>query len=153
MHPDRATDVYVADTVGEMGLFYRLANIVLMGGTLVPIGGHNLIEPAKLGAAILHGPHVHSATEIYAAIDQARGALMVKDSHRARQPASRANPALTRDMARGSRRRAGAGRRRRPYDGRSSPSSCRRSSGRGADARPPSGGRRRLLPARICSAP
>ena len=71
---------HVADTVGEVGLFYRLANIVLMGGTLVPIGGHNPIEPAKLGAAILHGPHVHSATEIYAAIDQARGALMVKDS-------------------------------------------------------------------------
>ena len=44
------------------------------------IGGHNPIEPAKLGAAILHGPHVHNATEIYAALDQARGALMVKDS-------------------------------------------------------------------------
>jgi len=102
MHPDRATDVYVADTVGEMGLFYRLANIVLMGGTLVPIGGHNPIEPAKLGAAILHGPHVHSATEIYAAIDQARGALMVKDSATLARAVSQllANPALTRDMAR-----------------------------------------------------
>lgn len=102
MHPDRATDVYVADTVGEMGLFYRLANIVLMGGTLVPIGGHNPIEPAKLGAAILHGPHVNSATEIYAAIDQARGALMVKDSATLARAVSQllANPALTRDMAR-----------------------------------------------------
>ena len=60
IHPDRATDVYVADTVGEMGLFYRLSPIVLMGGSLVPIGGQNPIEPAKLGAAILHGPHVHN---------------------------------------------------------------------------------------------
>jgi 3-deoxy-D-manno-octulosonic-acid transferase len=102
MHPDRATDVYVADTVGEMGLFYRLANIVLMGGTLVPIGGHNPIEPAKLGAAILHGPHVHSAAEIYAAIDQARGALMVKDSAALARAVNQllGNPALTRDMAR-----------------------------------------------------
>jgi 3-deoxy-D-manno-octulosonic-acid transferase len=102
MHPDRATDVYVADTVGEMGLFYRLANIVLMGGTLAPVGGHNPIEPAKLGAAILHGPHVHNATEIYAAVDEARGALMVKDSAGLARAVSRllSDPALTRDMAR-----------------------------------------------------
>src|SRR3712207_8957298 len=52
MHPDRATDVYVIDTVGEMGLFYRLSPVVLMGGTLVPIGGQKPIEPAKLGAAL-----------------------------------------------------------------------------------------------------
>jgi 3-deoxy-D-manno-octulosonic-acid transferase len=102
MHPDRATDVYVADTVGEMGLFYRLANIVLMGGTLAPVGGHNPIEPAKLGAAILHGPHVHNATEIYGAVDEARGALMVKDSAGLARAVSRllSDPALTRDMAR-----------------------------------------------------
>ncbi|MCB5175430.1 3-deoxy-D-manno-octulosonic acid transferase [Microvirga lenta] len=102
IHPDRATDIYVVDTVGEMGLFYRLSPIVLMGGTLVPIGGHNPIEPAKLGAAILHGPHVHSAAEIYAALDEARGALTVKDSAALARAASQllANPALTRDMAR-----------------------------------------------------
>jgi 3-deoxy-D-manno-octulosonic-acid transferase len=102
IHPDRATDIYVTDTVGEMGLFYRLTAIVLMGGTLVPIGGHNPIEPAKLGAAILHGPHVHTATEIYAAIDQARGALMVRDSATLARAVSEllSNAALTRDMAR-----------------------------------------------------
>ncbi|MBF9231753.1 3-deoxy-D-manno-octulosonic acid transferase [Microvirga sp. BT350] len=102
IHPDRATDVYVADTVGEMGLFFRLSPIVLMGGTLAPIGGHNPIEPAKLGAAILHGPHVHSATEIYEAIGKARGALMVKDSASLARAVSEllGNAALTRDMAR-----------------------------------------------------
>jgi 3-deoxy-D-manno-octulosonic-acid transferase len=85
-----------------MGLFYRLSPIVLMGGTLVPIGGHNPIEPAKLGAAILHGPHVHSATEIYAALDEARGALMVKDSATLARAVSEllGNTALNRDMAR-----------------------------------------------------
>jgi 3-deoxy-D-manno-octulosonic-acid transferase len=102
IHPDRATDVYVVDTVGEMGLFYRLSPIVLMGGTLVPIGGHNPIEPAKLGAAILHGPHVHTATEIYEALDRSRGAVMVKDSATLARGVNELlnNPALTRDMAR-----------------------------------------------------
>lgn len=102
IHPDRATDVYVADTVGEMGLFFRLSPIVLMGGTLAEIGGHNPIEPAKLGAAILHGPHIHSAREIYEALDEARGALMVKDSSSLARAASEllSNAALTRDMAR-----------------------------------------------------
>ena len=102
IHPDRATDIYVVDTVGEMGLFYRLSPIVLMGGTLVPIGGHNPIEPAKLGAAILHGPHVHTATEIYEALDRSRGAVMVKDSATLARAVNEllSNAALTRDMAR-----------------------------------------------------
>jgi 3-deoxy-D-manno-octulosonic-acid transferase len=100
--PDRATDVYVADTMGEMGLFYRLCPIVLMGGTLVPVGGHNPIEPAKLGGAILHGPHVHNAREIYAAIDDARGALMVHDSHGLTRAlnALLGDASLSREMAR-----------------------------------------------------
>jgi len=102
MQPERGTDVYVADTVGEMGLFYRLSPVVLMGGTLVPIGGHNPIEPAKLGSAILHGPYVHTAAEIYAAIDEARGALMVQDSATLARAVSEllTDTALTRDMAR-----------------------------------------------------
>ncbi|KLK91593.1 3-deoxy-D-manno-octulosonic acid transferase [Microvirga vignae] len=102
IHPDRATDVYVADTVGEMGLFYRLSPIVVMGGSLVAHGGQNPIEPAKLGAAILHGPHVHNFEDVYNAIDLARGALMVKDSTALARAVSEllTNTALTRDMAR-----------------------------------------------------
>lgn len=102
MPPDRATDVYVVDTIGEMGLFYRLSPVVLMGGTLVPIGGHNPIEPAKLGAAILHGPHIHNAAEIYAAIDKAHGALPVNNSAGLARAVSEllSNAALTRSMAR-----------------------------------------------------
>lgn len=102
IHPDRATDIYVADTVGEMGLFYRLSPIVVMGGSLVAHGGQNPIEPAKLGAAILHGPHVHNFDDVYAAIDEGRGALMVKDSTALARAVSEllSNPALARDMAR-----------------------------------------------------
>src|SRR3954453_21924794 len=80
--PDRGTDVYVADTIGELGLIYRLAPIVFMGGSLVRHGGQNPIEAAKLGAAILHGPHVWNFNEIYAVLDDARGAEEVLDVNR-----------------------------------------------------------------------
>ena len=65
--PVRAeTDILLADTMGELGLFYRLAPVVLVGGSLIRHGGQNLIEPARLGCAILHGPHMHNFAEIVA---------------------------------------------------------------------------------------
>ena len=76
------TEIYVADTMGELGLLYRLAPVVFVGGSLVRHGGQNPIEPAKLGAAILHGPHVWNFAEIYEALDQARGAEPVGDADR-----------------------------------------------------------------------
>lgn len=77
--PGPDTGIYVADTVGELGLIYRLAPIVFVGGSLASHGGQNPIEPIKLGAAILHGPHVWNFAEIYAALDKARGAQPVAD--------------------------------------------------------------------------
>ncbi|MBX9648605.1 MAG: 3-deoxy-D-manno-octulosonic acid transferase [Xanthobacteraceae bacterium] len=72
--PTAATDIYVADTMGEMGLFYRLAPIVFMGGSLVAHGGQNPIEAVKLGASVVHGPHVFNFTDVYEALDAAGGA-------------------------------------------------------------------------------
>jgi 3-deoxy-D-manno-octulosonic-acid transferase len=80
--PGAATDVYVADTMGELGVIYRLAPVVFIGGSLVRHGGQNPIEAAKLGAAILHGPHVFNFTEIYEALDRAHGAEPVADAGR-----------------------------------------------------------------------
>ena len=80
--PDAATDVYVCDTVGELGVIYRLAPIVFMGGSLIAHGGQNPIEAIKLGAAILHGPFISNFAEIYAALDGARGADLVGDTER-----------------------------------------------------------------------
>ncbi|TMJ34940.1 MAG: 3-deoxy-D-manno-octulosonic acid transferase [Alphaproteobacteria bacterium] len=77
--PDADTDIYIADTMGELGLIYRVAPIVFVGGSLASHGGQNPIEPIKLGAAILHGPHVWNFAEIYAALDQAHGAEQVTD--------------------------------------------------------------------------
>jgi 3-deoxy-D-manno-octulosonic-acid transferase len=55
--PDADTEIYVADTLGELGVWYRLVDIAFMGGTLVTKGGQNPLEPAKLDCAILYGPH------------------------------------------------------------------------------------------------
>lgn len=78
--PRRDTEIYVADTLGELGLIYRIAPIVFIGGSLVGHGGQNPIEAAKLGAAIVHGPHVWNFAEIYSALDAAGGAEMVADT-------------------------------------------------------------------------
>lgn len=72
--PTAATDVYVADTMGELGLFYRLSPIVFMGGSLIRHGGQNPIEAIKLGAAIVHGPHVFNFSDVYEALDGSGGA-------------------------------------------------------------------------------
>jgi len=72
--PTATTDIYVADTMGEMGLFYRLSPIVFMGGSLIQHGGQNPIEAVKLGASIVHGPHVFNFSDVYEALDQAGGA-------------------------------------------------------------------------------
>jgi 3-deoxy-D-manno-octulosonic-acid transferase len=54
-------DVYVADTVGDLGLWYRLANLAVVGGSLAPgVGGHNPLEPARLGCPFVTGPHVEN---------------------------------------------------------------------------------------------
>jgi 3-deoxy-D-manno-octulosonic-acid transferase len=60
-----------------MGLVYRLAPVVFMGGSLVRHGGQNPIEPAKLATAILHGPHVANFADVYAALHAAGGAEAV----------------------------------------------------------------------------
>jgi 3-deoxy-D-manno-octulosonic-acid transferase len=77
--PKPETDVFVADTLGELGLIYRLAPIVFMGGSLVSRGGQNPIEAIRLGAAIVHGPHVWNFAEIYESLDAAHGAALVAD--------------------------------------------------------------------------
>ncbi len=77
--PDQRTDIYIADTIGELGAIYRLAPIVFMGGSLIEHGGQNPIEAVKLGAAVMHGPHVWNFAEIYAALDAAHGAIEIRD--------------------------------------------------------------------------
>ncbi len=59
-----ATDIYVADTLGELGLFYRLTEIAFLGKSLIPFGGQNPLEALRLGTAVLHGPHMTNFDKI-----------------------------------------------------------------------------------------
>ncbi len=74
------TQFYVADTLGELGLFYRLCEIVFMGGSLVRHGGQNPLEPARLSCAIATGPHTHNFSDIYAQMQQAQAGVRVKNA-------------------------------------------------------------------------
>ncbi len=78
--PAVGTQVYLADTMGEMGVFLRLAPVVLVGGSLVPHGGHNPIEAAQLGSAILYGPHMTNFHDIAGELEAAGGAVRVADA-------------------------------------------------------------------------
>jgi 3-deoxy-D-manno-octulosonic-acid transferase len=66
--------------MGELGVFYRLARIVFVGGSLVRHGGQNPIEPAKLDCAILYGPHVANFAAVYEQLSRARAAALVTDA-------------------------------------------------------------------------
>ena len=77
--PTPTSEIYVADTIGELGLFYRLSPLVFVGGSLVNHGGQNPIEPIRLGAAVVHGPHVQNFADIYRALDEAGGAKLAGD--------------------------------------------------------------------------
>jgi len=61
----KSTDIYIADTYGEASKFYGLSNITFVGGSLVPHGGQNPLEPARLGNYILHGPNIQNFKEVY----------------------------------------------------------------------------------------
>jgi 3-deoxy-D-manno-octulosonic-acid transferase len=75
--PGAQTDAYVVDTLGELGACYATANAVVMGGSLVDgIGGHNPLEAARLGCALVTGPHVANARSLYDAL-LARGAVIL----------------------------------------------------------------------------
>ncbi len=71
--PTAETAIYVADTLGELGLFYRLARFTFVGGSLVPHGGQNPLEPARLSCAVMAGPHTDNFVEAYRAIFAAQG--------------------------------------------------------------------------------
>ena len=71
--------IYIADTLGELGLFYRVSDIAFVGGAITPKGGHNPLEPARLGAAILHGPHMFNFVETYGDLRAAGGAALVRN--------------------------------------------------------------------------
>ncbi|MEM6376116.1 MAG: glycosyltransferase N-terminal domain-containing protein, partial [Pseudomonadota bacterium] len=76
--PDCA--VYLADTLGEMGLWYTLSPLTLLCGSLVDVGGHNPYEPAQTGSYILHGPHYANFEPVYRDLDASGAGEKVADA-------------------------------------------------------------------------
>lgn len=74
------TEIYLADTLGELGMFYRLVGIVAMCGSFVPHGGHNPIEAALLDCAIACGPHMHNFSQVVDDLKADRGIVQVEDA-------------------------------------------------------------------------
>lgn len=79
--PRKEDDVYIADTLGELGLFYRLSPICIMGGSFVPVGGHNPIEAAQLGCCIFYGPHMFNFITICQDFESRNAATPVADAY------------------------------------------------------------------------
>jgi 3-deoxy-D-manno-octulosonic-acid transferase len=74
-----ATAVVLGDTMGELMTFYAAADVAFVAGSLVPIGGHNLLEPASVGAPILTGPHNFNAEDIFLKLEEAGAVQSVMD--------------------------------------------------------------------------
>ncbi|MCO6439619.1 MAG: lipid IV(A) 3-deoxy-D-manno-octulosonic acid transferase [Nitrococcus mobilis] len=99
------TQVYLADTMGELPLLYAAADVAFVGGSLVAAGGHNVLEPAALGVPVLVGPYVFNCAEIVAGLEATEGLVRVAN------PASLAQ--IVADLLGNERRRRALGERAR----------------------------------------
>jgi 3-deoxy-D-manno-octulosonic-acid transferase len=99
--PDRTSEAYVADTIGELGTLYKLAPVAFIGGSLVNRGGQNPIEAVRQGAVVLTGPHWHNFGDAYDVLIRDRGAIVV---HSADELASAARQLITDQTELGSMR-------------------------------------------------
>jgi len=91
-------DLILLDTVGELAALYAIADVIFVGGSLVPAGGHNVIEPALHAKPVVFGPHMHNFREAAALLLRAQAAHQVPD-------AARLVPALRELLADGEARR------------------------------------------------
>nr|WP_306265181.1 3-deoxy-D-manno-octulosonic acid transferase [Pararhizobium sp. IMCC3301] len=100
-NPSPSCEIYVADTLGELGLFYSIAPVALIGGSLLPVGGHNPIEAAQQGCAVLSGPHIFNFREVFGVLEGAAGCLIVTDAAQIAAAVTRclADPLYAKSMA------------------------------------------------------
>lgn len=77
--PNTSSSLYVIDSFGELGLFYRAVSLVFLGGSLISKGGHNPLEPARLNCFVLHGNHVSAYGALFAELDNSGGAQTIYD--------------------------------------------------------------------------
>ncbi len=98
--PDAEHDVYIGDTIGELGLFYALAPVAFIGGSLVSHGGQNPIEAVMHETVVLTGPEVHNFEESYAALREGDACIVVRDGKELTEQAKSLleDPAARRDI-------------------------------------------------------
>jgi 3-deoxy-D-manno-octulosonic-acid transferase len=77
--PGADDDVFLIDTLGELQAFYAASDVAFVGGSLVPVGGHSLLEPAVLGLPIVSGPHTHNGQDIAELLEQGGALVLVRD--------------------------------------------------------------------------
>ena len=77
--PENIGEILCVDSFGEVGTFYRLADICFVGGTLVPIGGHNVYEPVALKKPVIYGPHIENVIEVCALLEEKEIAFKAKN--------------------------------------------------------------------------
>lgn len=73
------TDIYVADTIGELGIWYNLCPLIFVGGSLIPHGGQNFMEPSRYRCAVIVGPHMHNFTDAMNRAKKADAVIQVND--------------------------------------------------------------------------
>jgi 3-deoxy-D-manno-octulosonic-acid transferase len=100
------TDIYLADTMGELGVFYKMADIVFIGGSLIPQGGHNPIEPAYLDCVIMMGPFTFNFKEIVGEFKSKNAICLSKDEVELEQNIKYLfeNPAILKEYAAASKK-------------------------------------------------
>jgi 3-deoxy-D-manno-octulosonic-acid transferase len=81
--PDATTGIWLGDTMGELGAWYAQASMSFIGGTLVPVGGHNPLEAMAAGHPVLFGPHTHNAAALYDAIAKSQSGQRVASASEA----------------------------------------------------------------------
>lgn len=82
------TDIYIADTIGELGLWYTLAPLVFIGGSLIPHGGQNFMEPSRFRDAVVVGPHMHNFTDAMNRAKKADAIIQVPDTEKLEETVS-----------------------------------------------------------------
>ena len=78
--PDGRTQVFLGDSMGEMFAYFAAADVAFVGGSLVAVGGHNVLEPAALGLPVLFGPHMHNFVAARDLLLQHQAAVAIGDT-------------------------------------------------------------------------
>lgn len=96
-----STEIYLGDSLGELFLYYALADVAFVGGSLVPTGGHNLLEPAAMGLPLISGSHLFNFKEIFKLLNDRQAIIIINTTEELTQTVTHlwSNPSLCQQMS------------------------------------------------------